>query len=64
MSSMNIKVFYKENDGIICRRIIRPQQCSFTPSGQLILPRSHYSKGHIERLIPGINWDCPVYGKK
>ena len=52
----SIKVFVKIEDKIY-KRILEPNQYSFNESGQIILPDNHYSKGYIERVIDGINWD-------
>ena len=52
----SIKVFVKIEDKIY-KRILEPSQYSFNEEGQIILPDNHYSKGYIERIIDGINWD-------
>lgn len=52
----SIKVFVKIEDKIY-KRILEPRQYSFNEEGQIILPDNHYSKGYIERIIDGINWD-------
>ena len=51
-----VKVFVKINDKIY-KRVLEPTQYSFNEKGQIILPDNHYSKGYIERLIDGINWE-------
>jgi|APSaa5957512493_1039668.scaffolds.fasta_scaffold25612_3 hypothetical protein len=58
-----IKVFYmdKVND-IIYRRILKPGEYSKNECGQITLPENHYSRGYIERVIDGANWeDYPIY---
>lgn len=52
----SIKVFVKI-EGQIYKRVLEPSQYSFNERGQIILPANHYSKGYIERIIDGINWD-------
>ena len=52
----SIKVFVKIEDKVY-KRVLEPSQYSFNESGQIILPDSHYSKGYIERIIDGIDWD-------
>lgn len=51
-----IKVFVKI-DNKIYKRVLEPNQYSFNEHGQIILPDNHYSKGYIERIVDGINWD-------
>ena len=51
-----IKVFVKKDDKIY-KRILEPNEYSYNKIGQIILPDNHYSKGYIERIIYGINWD-------
>ena len=52
----SIKVFVKIEDQIY-KRVLEPSQYSFNEKGQIILPDNHYSKGYIERIIDGVNWD-------
>jgi len=56
MDNKKIKVFVKIDDKIY-KRTLEPNQYSYNKTGQIILPESHYSKGYIERIIDGINWD-------
>lgn len=65
MIKKEIKVFYKDNDGNIFRRILKEDQINYNRYGQIILPENHYSKGYIERLNEGIIWESyPLYEEK
>ena len=60
----DIKVFVK-NDAGIFKRILKENQYTRNEQGQIILPENHYSKGYIERIIDGVDWDTyPWYDKK
>ena len=56
MQNKEIKVFVKENDKIY-RRVLNENQYNLNELKQIILPKNHYSKGYIERIIDGIIWD-------
>lgn len=61
MDKDNIKVFVKNNKGTF-RRILKKHQYRKNNLGQIFLPKDHYSKGYVERIISGINWDdFPLY---
>ena len=65
MNRGEIKVFYmdKVNDTIY-RRVLKPGEYSQNELGQIILPENHYSRGYIERVIDGVNWeDYPIYNQ-
>lgn len=52
----DIKVFYKNDKGTF-RRILNPSQYHVNQNGQIILPKDHYSKGYVERIVSGIKWE-------
>ena len=61
MQDNEIKVFVKENEKIY-KRVLNKDQYKINESNQIILPKNHYSKGYIERIIDGICWEeCPEY---
>lgn len=46
----------------IYRRILKEGEYSKNEFGQITLPKNHYSRGYIERIIDGVNWDeYPLY---
>lgn len=62
MQNKEIKVFVKENDKIY-RRVLNKDQYNLNELNQIVLPKNHYSKGYIERIIDGIIWEeYPEYG--
>ena len=62
MSNENIKVFFKDKDNTIYRKILSKDEYSINQSGQIILPEGHYSKGYIERIVDGVEWESyPIY---
>ena len=63
MNRGEIKVFYMDKDNdTIYRRILKEDEYSKNKFGQIILPENHYSRGYIERIIDGVNWDeYPLY---
>lgn len=62
MNTENIKVFYKDKDNTIYRKILSKDEYSINESGQIILPERHYSKGYIERIVDGVYWESyPLY---
>ena len=64
MNFETVKVFIKINNQIY-RRILKIEDIAKNDIGQLILPPNHYSKGYIERIIDGIEWeDYPYYREK
>ena len=64
MESGQIKVFFKNNEGIF-RKILTKDQYTTNKNGQIILPPNHYSKGYIERISDGVIWEMyPLYKEK
>ena len=62
MNKENIKVFYKDNDNTIYRKILSKDEYSINTSGQIVLPDGHYSKGYIERIVDDVEWESfPFY---
>lgn len=62
MNKENIKVFFKDKDNTIYKKILSKDEYSINKIGQIILPEGYYSKGYIERIVDGINWEsCPLY---
>ena len=63
MEKGDIKVFVKKNNGTF-RRILSKDQYQLNSNGQIILPKDHYSKGYVERIVSGIKWkNFPLYSK-
>jgi hypothetical protein len=61
MDKGDVKVFYKKDDTVY-RKILKSNEYTKNEYGQIILPEDHYSKGYIERIIDGIDWeDSPFY---
>ena len=52
----NIKVFVKNDKGTF-RRILNSSQYSYNNLGQIILPKDHYSKEYVERIVAGAKWE-------
>ena len=64
MDNKSIKVFVKNEKGTF-RTILKKDQYLINNEGQIILPKNHYSKGYVERIVSGIKWeDFPLYKKK
>ena len=62
MEKEKIKVFFKDKNNNVFRKILSKDEYSINESGQIILPESHYSKGYIERIIDGVYWESyPLY---
>ena len=62
MEKEKIKVFFKDKNDNVFRKILSKDQYKLNEFGQIILPKDHYSKGYIERIIDGIEWEsCPLY---
>jgi hypothetical protein len=56
-----IKVFFKNKYGIF-RKILSKEEYEINKNGKIILPKNHYSKGYIERIIDGAEWESyPLY---
>ncbi len=63
MEKDSIKVFVKNEKGTF-RRILNKNEYTYNENGQIILPKNHYSKGYVERIVAGIKWeDFPYYQK-
>jgi hypothetical protein len=61
MEKDSIKVFVKNEKGTF-RRILKKNEYSYNDSGQIVLPKNHYSKGYVERIVSGIKWEeFPYY---
>ena len=60
MDCEDIKVFVSIN-GKIYKRVLKRSDVKIE-NEQIVLPPNHYSRGYIERIIDGVNWDdYPVY---
>ena len=57
----NIKVFVKNEKGTF-RRILNSSQYIYNNYGQIVLPKDHYSRGYVERIVVGTKWEnFPLY---
>ena len=61
MDQKTIKVFVKNEKGTF-RRELNRNEYTYNDSGQIVLPKNHYSKGYVERIVSGIRWEeFPYY---
>ena len=56
MEKGDIKVFFKNDRGTF-RKILKKHEYSINKFGQIELPKDHYSKGYVERIVSGIKWE-------